>query len=135
MAENADISAWIALFLGLYALAAGIGELRSPNTWSMMLKEFERSPGLRFVTGLAALALGATIYLANPWRPGDWLALTVSALGGVAVAEGLLMLAVGDRLIPFGRALIGRAGRAWAGLAVLLGLAAILAGLARLHAF
>jgi hypothetical protein len=68
--QSADISAWIALFLGLYALAAGIGELRSPNSWSTMLKEFERSPALRFVTGLvAALALGATIYLANPWRP------------------------------------------------------------------
>ena len=133
MAASADISAWIALFLGLYALAAGIGELRSPNSWSTMLKEFERSPALRFVTGLVALALGAAIYLVNPWRPDDWLAVGVSALGGVAVAEGLLMLAAGDRFVHFGRALIGRAGRAWASFSALLGVAAILAGLARLH--
>ena len=133
MAANANIAAWIALFLGLYSLAAGIGELRSPNAWSTMLKELERSPALRFLTGLVALALGATIYLANPWRPDDWLAISVSALGGVAVTEGLLMLAAGDRFVQLGRTLIGRAGRAWAGFAVLLGLAAIIAGLSRLH--
>ena len=32
MAESSQISAWIALFLGLYLFAAGAGELRSPNT-------------------------------------------------------------------------------------------------------
>jgi len=135
MAEHGNVSAWIALFLGLYALAAAVGELRAPNTWWMMLKEFERSPVLRFMTGLLTLALGATIYLVNPWRPDDWLAVAVSALGGVAVVEGLLMLAAGDRFIAFGRALIGRAGRAWAGFAALFGVAAILAGLSRLQAF
>lgn len=135
MAQGADISAWIALFIGLYALAAGVGELRAPNTWWMMLKEFERSPALRFVTGFVTLALGATIYLVNPWRPDDWLALTVSVVSGVVVAEGLLMLAASDRFLNLGRALIGRAGRAWAGLSILLGIAAILAGLSHLHAF
>jgi len=135
MAASADIPAWIALFLGLYLLAAAVGELRAPNSWWMMLKEFERSPVLRFMTGFGALALGATIYLVNPWRPDDWLAVTVSALGGVAVAEGLLILAAGDRFVDFARALIGRAGRAWAGFAALLGIAAILAGLLRLQTF
>jgi len=135
MATSASIPAWIALFVGLYALAAGVGELRAPNTWWMMLKEFERSPVLRFVTGLVTLALGATIYLVNPWRADDWLAVTVSAVGGVAVAEGLIILAAGDRFITFGRALIGRAGRVWAGFSALLGIAAILAGLSRLQPF
>src|SRR5688500_18159994 len=51
MAETSQLPAWIALFLGLYWLAAGVGELRGPNGWWMMLKEFERSPALRFVTG------------------------------------------------------------------------------------
>jgi vacuolar-type H+-ATPase subunit I/STV1 len=132
MAASGDIPAWFALFFGLYSLAAGIGELRSPNTWWTMLKEFERSPALRFVTGYVTLMLGAAIYLANPWRPDDWLAITVSAVGGVAVAEGLLMLAAGERFLHLARALIGRAGRAWAGFAVLFGVAAILVGLLRL---
>lgn len=133
MAEGADVSAWIAFFVGLYALAAAAGELRSPNTWWTMLKDFERSPALRFLTGLVTLALGATIYLVNPWRPDDWLAIAVSVVGGVAVAEGLLILAAGERFLHFARALIGRAGRAWAGLAALLGIGAIVVAMARLQ--
>jgi len=132
MATNADISAWIALFIGLYALAAGVGELRNANTWWAMLKELERSPALRFVCGLVALALGATIYLVNPWVPGDWLSIAVSAVGGIAVAEGLLLIASGERFLHFSRAMLGRAGHIWAGVAVLIGGAAILAALSRL---
>ena len=135
MAERGDISAWIAMFVGLYALAAAVGELRSPNTWWAMLKDFERSAALRFLTGLTALAAGAAIYLVNPWNPADWLSVAVSAIGGLAVAEGLLILAAGDRFLHFGRALIGRAGRAWAGFSALFGVAAVLVALSRLQTF
>lgn len=135
MAEGSQVTAWIALFVGLYALAAGVGELRNPNTWWMMLKEFERGPALRFVTGLVTLALGAAIYLVNPWVPSDWLSVAVSVVGGIAVAEGLLILAAGERFLHFGRALIGRGGGLWAGFAVLFGAAAVLAALSRLHTF
>lgn len=135
MAESAQISAWIVLFVGLYALAAGLGELRTPNTWWAMLGDFERSPALRFLAGLVTLAIGAAISLANPWRPGDWLSVTVSAIGGMAVLEGLLMLGAGNRFIRFGRVLIGRAGRAWALFAVLLGVGAIAVALLRLQVF
>lgn len=133
MAESADISAWILLFVGFYALAAAAGELRAPNTWWAMLNDFERSPALRFLTGFVVLVIGATIYLANPWRPGDWLSILVSVIGGLAVAEGLLILAAGDRFIRFGRMLIGRAGRLWAAIAALFGIAAILVALASLQ--
>lgn len=131
----ADIPAWIALFTGLYSLAAAVGELRSPNTWWAMLKEFERSVGLRFLTGLFVLALGAAVYLVNPWNPGDWLAVAVSVMGGLMVAEGMLILAAGERFLHFARALIGRAGRAWAGFSALLGFALIAIALSRLQAF
>ena len=135
MAETSQISAWIALVLGLYMFAAGTGELRAPNTWWAMLKEFERSPGLRFLTGVAALAIGATVYLVNPWRPGDWLAIAVSVMGGLGVAKGILVLASGDRYLHLARAIVGRAGRAWAGLAVLAGLAMTIIAMLRLQAF
>ncbi len=135
MASDADISAWIALFIGLYALAAGTGELRNANSWWAMLKEFERGPALRLVTGLVTLALGATIYLVNPWTPGDWLSIAVSVVGGIAVAEGLLMLAAGERFLHLARMLLGHWGRAWAALSVVLGIAAVLVALFRLQAF
>ena len=133
MAEAQDLPAWILLFVGLYSLAAAVGELRLPGTWAKMLADFERGPGLRFVTGFFVLSLGAAVYLVNPWRPDDWMAVAVSVLGGLMVAEGALILAMGDRVLGFARALIGRAGTAWAGFSAVLGVALIVAAMSRLQ--
>ncbi|HUG45716.1 MAG TPA: hypothetical protein VMK31_04280, partial [Sphingomicrobium sp.] len=114
MAQSADIPAWIALFLGLYSLAAAIGEWRAPGYWAAMLRDFERSAGLRFLAGLVVLAIGAAVTMVNPWRPDDWLSILVAVLGGIMALEGALLLAMGDRLLGIARALIGRADRAWA---------------------
>ena len=132
MAGSFDTPAWIALFLGLHSLGAGVGELRNPGTWAAMLADFERSPALRFLTGLVCIALGAAIYLASPWRPGDWLSVLISVIGGLTAAEGALILAAGDRFVAFTRALIGRTGSVGAGLSALLGMAFILIALSRL---
>lgn len=133
MAEAQDLPAWILLFVGLYSLAAAVGELRLPGTWAKMLADFERGPGLCFVTGFFVLSLGAAVYLVNPWRPDDWMAVAVSVLGGLMVAEGALILAMGDRFLGFARALIGRAGTAWAGFSAVLGVALIVAAMSRLQ--
>ena len=132
MAEPADIPAWVFLFMGLYSLAASIGEWRAPGLWSGMLADFERSAGLRFLTGFFVLALGAAVYLVNPWRPDDWLAVTVTVLGAVMALEGAVILAMGDRFLGFGRWLIGRASRAWAAFSALLGAAMITVAFLRL---
>ena len=133
MAEAQDLPAWILLFVGLYSLAAAVGELRLPGTWARMLGDFERGPGLRFLTGFFVLSLGAAVYLVNPWRPDDWVAVLVSVMGGLMVAEGALILAMGDRFLGFARALIGRASTAWAGFSALLGFALIALALSRLQ--
>jgi hypothetical protein len=132
MPQTAEIPAWIAFFLGLYSLAAGAGEMRAPGGWNAMLAEFERSPGVRFLTGFACLAVGAAVYLASPWREGDWLAIVVNILGGIAVVEGMLMLAPGDRFLHLARRLIGKASTAWAGVSIVFGLAAIVAAFSRI---
>jgi hypothetical protein len=125
MAQTTDIAAWIILFVGLYSLAASIGELRSPGTWAAMLEDFERSPGLRFMTGFFLLSLGAAVYMVSPWRPGDWLSVVVTVLGGIMTLEGALILAMGDRFLRFARLLIAKASRAWAIFSALLGVALI----------
>jgi hypothetical protein len=132
MAHSADISAWIALFVGLYALAAAVGELRSPNSWWMMLKEFERNPALRFIAGFLSLAFGAAVYLLNPWLPGDWLSIAVTVLGGLHVAQGLMILASGERFVRGARAVLGRGGRLWGGFVALAGIVLVLVALSRL---
>ncbi len=125
MAETIDIPAWIILFVGLYSLAASIGEWRTPGLWASMLEDFERQPGLRFMTGFFLLSLGAAVYMVNPWRPDDWLSVLVTVLGGIMTLEGAVILAIGDRFLAFSRWLIGRASRPWAAFSAILGVALI----------
>lgn len=132
MADGIDIPAWIALFIGLYSASAAIGELRHPGGWVGMVAHFERDLGLRFLTGIVCLGLGAAIYLVSPWRPGDWLAVLVTIIGGGMVVEGALILAFGDNFLAFARRLMGAANRLWAGLSLLLGAALIVVALLRL---
>ncbi|HEY7805808.1 MAG TPA: hypothetical protein VIC34_01285 [Croceibacterium sp.] len=132
VAQSADIPAWIAFFLGLYSLASGVGEMRNPGGWVAMMADFERSPAARFVTGFACIAVGAAIYLTCPWRAGDWLAILVNILGGVAVGEGMLILAAGDRFVAAARRLLGNTMGFWAAFSVLFGLAAVIAAVTRL---
>ncbi len=132
MADAIDIPAWITLFFGLYALAAAIGELRQPGGWVALFAHFERDIGLRFLTGIVCLGLGAAIYLVSPWRPDDWLAMLVTILGGWMVVEGVLILAFGDAFLAFARRLLGAANKLWAWLALVLGAAFIVVALIRL---
>jgi vacuolar-type H+-ATPase subunit I/STV1 len=132
MADTLDVPAWIALFLGLYALATAMGELRQPGLWMRMLQEIERSAALSFVIGLMHIALGAAVYLVSPWRPGDWLSVAISVSGGLFAVEGMLILAAGDRFLGFARSLVARSPAAWAGLSATIGTGFIIAALARL---
>lgn len=132
MAETIDIPAWIILFVGVYSLAASIGEWRRPGFWASMVEDFERQPGLRFISGFFVLSLGAAIYMVNPWNPDDWLSIFVTILGGIMALEGAVILALGDRFLTFARWLNGRASRPWAAFAAFLGLALILIAATRL---
>ncbi|ABC64053.1 hypothetical protein [Erythrobacter litoralis] len=133
MADYSETPAWIALFIGLYSLAAGVGELRAPGMWARMVEDIERSPATLFLTGLFCLSLGAAIYLVSPWREGDWLSVVISVIGGLMVAEGMLLLAAGERFMGIWKSLIGKRMRVWAGLSALLGAAFIFVALSRLQ--
>ncbi len=133
MAETNDIPAWIALFVGLYALATGVGELRAPGGWRAAIREIGQSPALRLLAGLFCLAAGAAIYLVNPWRPEDWLSIAISVVGGLMIAEGLLLLAAGERFIHLARKASGGAGPLLAASSAVIGFAFIAAALARLQ--
>ena len=132
MANFSDTPAWIALFIGLYSMAAGVGELRNPGTWAKMVEDIERSPALLFLTGLFCLALGAAIYLVTPWREGDWLSVVISVMGGFMVAEGLVFLAAGKRFIGMWKGVLSTRMNLWAGLSILLGAAILFVAISRL---
>lgn len=132
MADATDIPAWIALFLGLYALAAAIGEFRAPGLWLKMVNETASGAGLQFLGGIFCITLGASIYLVNPWNPGDWLAVVITVMGGLVVLEGMALLAFGGPFMTFAKIFMGIASRGWAAFAGVLGIALVVVALLRL---
>ena len=93
------------VLIGVYELAAGIAGLTGKLDWTGLIDEFERSPGLTFVTGFAAFAVGAAINLAHHhWT--DPLAVIVSAIGWIALIEGVALIACPRPLLRFSRRLV-----------------------------
>lgn len=128
-----DVTAWSALLLGLSALFAGIGALRKPGIWRTMIDEVEKSPALQFVCGMLELLVGAVIYLANPWLPGDVLPCVIKAMGGAMMIEALAILGFCDIYTQFWLRTLSHMHRGWATSTVLLGLALSVAGMLRFH--
>lgn len=115
------------VLIGLYDLAAGLAGLTGRIDWTAMIDEFDRSPSLAFVTGFVAFAIGGSIHLAHHhWT--DIPAIIVSAIGWIAMIEGLLIMVWARPLLAFTRPLV-RSQRAISILATLFGAALILLGL------
>ena len=117
----------LAILIGLYELAAGIVSLSGRMDWTAMLDEFERSPALTFITGFVVFAIGGTLVLVHDhWT--DPLAVIVSLIGWIVLAEGLLIMVAGRPLLLLFRPLVGYR-RTIGAAASLFGVALILAGL------
>ncbi|TNE37729.1 MAG: hypothetical protein EP321_03635 [Sphingomonadales bacterium] len=128
----AYIPAWTSLFLGLFLIAAAIGELRRPGLWHRTIEEIDASPALQMVAGLLELALGAFLYIGGRAAGGDdWLAVATMLLGGLMVAEALVVMALSDLYIRFWMRKLGTQTRGWASFVAVLGAACFLAGFAR----
>ncbi|HKT84833.1 MAG TPA: hypothetical protein VJQ77_01970 [Novosphingobium sp.] len=122
--------AWTALFLGLFALFAGVGELRQAGHWQKLLEEMSASPALQLITALLELFLGAVIYIANPWASADWLSSAMSVLGGLMIIEALVVLAFSDVYMAFWLRRFGPLSNLWAWLSIAIGLALAAVGIA-----
>lgn len=126
--EAIDVTAWSALMLGLTATFAGIGALRKPGAWRIMLEEVERSPALQFLCGMLELVVGCAVYLANPWLPADPTACVMKAMGGMMMIEALAILGFVDLYSQFWLRNLTHMHRGWALSTVALGLVLSLAG-------
>lgn len=133
MTETLDAPAWSSLLLGLAAMAAGVGALRKPGIWRIMLEEIERSPTQQFVCGMLELVVGAMVYLANPFAPADVLACVMKAIGGLMMIEALAIIAFCDIYTQLWIRSLTHMHRGWALFTTLLGLALNVAGAMRFH--
>jgi len=116
------------LFLiGVYELALGIGGLAGRFRWAELIDEFDRSPALTLVTGFVSFGIGGAIALAHHhWT--DAPAIIVTAIGWIAIIEGVLLMAFPGHVLGFARKLVSNH-KAISWLALLVGAALILLAL------
>jgi hypothetical protein len=116
------LTASLAVLVGLYMVALGIGAFVAGRDWTALLEEFEHSQALVALTGIIAFAIGgAIVTLHNRWT--DPVAIIVTLAGWIAVIEGLAILAVPRWYLALSRRIIA-APRVWG--AVMLALGAFL---------
>jgi hypothetical protein len=93
MLEDLSTTQILAGLIGLYFLAAGTGLLLDDGGIPKMVKQLVEQPLPGYLAALVAFGLGgAIVAVHNDWS--DFLSGFVSLIGWIALAEGVLMLAV-----------------------------------------
>ena len=88
----------LALFIGLYCVAAGIGLVTDWKSFKTILDELNDYALTGFLTGIFTFTLGALIVsLHNDWS--NVLSIIVSLMGWGALIEGFLLLAFRRRFV------------------------------------
>ena len=83
----------LALFLGLYMLAAGTGLLLDRKAFEGAIETLRGNPMLTYLAAILAFTIGAAIVtLHNDWSGPT--AILISLIGWGALIEGVLMLAL-----------------------------------------
>jgi uncharacterized protein YjeT (DUF2065 family) len=129
MATHSMLTPDLAIAIGVYVTAVGIGELVDPNRWRTMFTQIENSAAITQAVGFATFAVGTAIILVHTlWT--DALAVAVTLIGWIALAEGVLMLAIPALLFRIFRPLLAGSLRPLAIVTILIGLLLLSAGLA-----
>ncbi len=93
MIETLSVTQILAVSLGLYIVAAGIGLLTERNSYATMIDELRENTALGFLTGAFVLALGAAMVAVHNLWTGP-LAIVVSILAWWTLVKGVLLLAI-----------------------------------------
>lgn len=131
MIETLSTTQILAVFIGLYMVAAGIGFLTGRGSYATLIDELRDNTALGYVTGAFVFALGAAMVAVHNLWTGP-LAIVVSVVGWGALIEGVLMLAMRRtflglvKVVPFTPATMVPYGIA----AIVFGVVLLYAGLA-----
>jgi len=93
MIETLSVTQILAVSIGLYMVAAGIGLLTERNSYATMIDELRENTALGFLTGAFVLALGAAMVAVHNLWTGP-LAIVVSILAWWTLVKGVLLLAI-----------------------------------------
>ncbi len=93
MVATLSVTQILAVFIGLYMVAAGIGLLTGRNSYVTMIEELRENTALGFLTGAFVFALGAAMVAVHNLWTGP-LEIVVSLIGWAALIKGALLLAM-----------------------------------------
>lgn len=127
MTAIGSLTGALAIAIGLYALAAGIGMLTAPDRFRQMIENAEHSPALNFAIGILVFSVGTAIALVHPLGEG-WLSILVTITGWGMAIEGLIFLAAPQLIWSIARPMARLGGRLGGTIASLAGAAFIWAG-------
>lgn len=116
---------------GLYILVYGLAGLFAPDRWKQVMDDYARSPGLTYLTAVIVFGLGVVmVMIHNLWV--DPLAIIVSLISWIILAEGILLMALPEALLKVGAAAVSShaAVRLWAIFALIAGALLLAAGVA-----
>ena len=127
MTAIGNLTGALAIAIGLYSLAAGIGMLTAPDRFRQMIANAENSPALNFAIGILVFSIGTAIALVHPLGEG-WLSILVTITGWGMAIEGLIFLAAPQLIWSIARPMVSLGGRIGGTIATLAGAAFIWAG-------
>jgi hypothetical protein len=128
MTETLTVTQLLAVFVGLYLVAAGIGLLSERDSNSKMLAEFQDNTALGFITGAFAFAVGAAmIAIHNLWT--SPLAILVSVIAWWTLLKGVCLLAIRQRFLALANVVLFKNSALSGALVITFGAALLMAGL------
>lgn len=86
-----ELSLLVARILSLIYIAAGIAALSSKMNFSRILEDFERSPGLTYISGFIALIFGMVLITYHNNWVNNWTVL-VTIIGWISVIKGVMLI-------------------------------------------
>ena len=86
------LSIFAARILAVTYIAAGIAALSGKISFQEMVAEFERSPGLTFISGFVTLILGMILVEYHNLWVNDWRVL-ITVVGWLSLLKGILLIA------------------------------------------
>ncbi|HEU0311290.1 MAG TPA: hypothetical protein VFR36_08750 [Sphingomicrobium sp.] len=126
MTTAVPLTLYLLILIGGYELAAGLAGFTGRINFQAMIDEFGRSPSLAFMTGFIVYIIGGILVMVHHhWT--DLPAIIVSAIGWIAVAEGLLIMVLPKPVLAFSRPFVERQ-RGVSLFAMLFGVVLILLG-------
>ncbi|MGD1934324.1 MAG: hypothetical protein ACFB0Z_07410 [Candidatus Phaeomarinobacter sp.] len=118
----------IALGFGLYAIAAGIAFLATPERGRRVMTELRDSEALSFVCGILVFFIGAVLLVAHH-KIDTALETFITILSALAVLEGLVFVALGSSFMRLMNPLLsGNFIRVWGVFALVAGVVLVYLG-------